>query len=312
MPRGRPDPFSQVADGGRIHLVASLQILEQERAQLDEPQRRLAPRDDGVHARAVAVVRADAAIAIAIEGGRVTARPTVALTGDEIDERCFLDLLHGSLSLARGRGGSSGAGLSGEHARSWGRDRFWMSIRGQIPIAKREMCPGHARDAPESRILDAMRVGIPSGWHRLFHQPSRSPFRQMTTRRSFVTGFVPDGRLEHQLTGTRRGPMRGRRPGRGRRVTSDRLRVRWLECGAAQGPEHGRATDQALAAPGRPQRLRRRGTSCTWRPIRTSTGRCGRSGRPSACSPGGRPRSLPSRSRPSRRPGRPAGRRAIR
>ena len=99
MPRGRPDPFSQVADGGRIHLVAGLEILEQERTQLDEPQGRLAPRDDGVHARAVAVVRADAAIAVAIESGRITARTAVALTGDEIDERCFLDLLHGGPSL---------------------------------------------------------------------------------------------------------------------------------------------------------------------------------------------------------------------
>ena len=27
MPRGRPDPFGQVADGGRVHLVPGLQIL---------------------------------------------------------------------------------------------------------------------------------------------------------------------------------------------------------------------------------------------------------------------------------------------
>jgi len=44
-------------------------------------------------------VRADAAIAVAIESGRITARSAVALTGDEIDERCFLDLLHRGPSL---------------------------------------------------------------------------------------------------------------------------------------------------------------------------------------------------------------------
>jgi hypothetical protein len=94
MPRGRPDPFSQVADGGRFHLVPGLQILEQDRAQLDEAQRGLASGDDGVHAGAVTIVRAHAAVAVAIEGCRVTARSAVTLTGDEIDERCFLSLLH--------------------------------------------------------------------------------------------------------------------------------------------------------------------------------------------------------------------------
>jgi hypothetical protein len=94
MPRGRPDPFSQVADGGCFHLVPGLQILEQDRAQLDEAQRGLASGDDGVHAGAVTIVRAHPAVAVAIEGCRVTARSAVTLTGDEIDERCFLSLLH--------------------------------------------------------------------------------------------------------------------------------------------------------------------------------------------------------------------------
>ena len=86
MPRGRPDPFGQVADGGGFHLVPGLQILEQDRAQLDEAQRGLASGDDGVHAGAVTIVRADPAVAVAIEGCRVTARSAVTLTGDEIDE----------------------------------------------------------------------------------------------------------------------------------------------------------------------------------------------------------------------------------
>jgi hypothetical protein len=118
MPRGRPDPFSQVADGGRFHLVPGLQILEQDRAQLDEAQRGLASGDDGVHARAVTVVRADAAIAVAVECCRVTARPAITLAGDQIDERCFLSLLHGlPLSVAgQGADGTGADGVSG----SWG------------------------------------------------------------------------------------------------------------------------------------------------------------------------------------------------
>jgi hypothetical protein len=95
MPRGRPDPFSQVADGGRVHLVPALEILQQDRAQLDESQRSLASGDDGVHAGTISVVRADAAIAVTVQGRGVTARPAVSLASDEIDERCFLGLLHG-------------------------------------------------------------------------------------------------------------------------------------------------------------------------------------------------------------------------
>ncbi len=107
MPRGRPDPFSQVADGGRVHLVAGLEILEQDRAQLDEPQRRLASGDDGVHAGAVAVVRADATVAIAVQGGGVAAVPAVPFAGDQIDEGGIFGLLQWTPSLydaGQGRG----------------------------------------------------------------------------------------------------------------------------------------------------------------------------------------------------------------
>jgi hypothetical protein len=117
MPRGRPDPFSQVPDGGRVHLVPALEILEQDRAQLDEPQGRLAPSDDGVHAWAVGVVGADAAVAVAIERCSVAAGPTVSLTCDEIDERCFLGLLHVlPLSVA----GVSTGNISSTWALPWG------------------------------------------------------------------------------------------------------------------------------------------------------------------------------------------------
>ena len=110
MPRGRPDPLGQVADGGRVHLVPDLEILEQDRAQLDEPQGRLAPGDDGVHAGAVAVVGTDAAVAVTVEGGGVTAGPTVPFAGDQIDERRFLGLLHVSLSLLGRWGAARGLG----------------------------------------------------------------------------------------------------------------------------------------------------------------------------------------------------------
>jgi hypothetical protein len=93
MPRGRPNPLGQVANRGRVHSVAGLEVLEQDRTELDESEGRLAPGDDGVHAGTIAVVGADAAVAVTVEGGPVAARSAVSLTGDEIDERRFLGLL---------------------------------------------------------------------------------------------------------------------------------------------------------------------------------------------------------------------------
>jgi len=78
--------------------VSGLEILEQDRTELDESEGRLAPGDDGVHAGTVAVVGTDAAIAIAVEGGGVAAGAAISLTGDEIDEGRFLSLLHESLT----------------------------------------------------------------------------------------------------------------------------------------------------------------------------------------------------------------------
>src|SRR5206468_12447965 len=98
-PRGRPDPLGQVANGGRVHLVPRLEVLQQDRAELDEAKGRLAPGDDGVHAGTVRVVGADAAVAVTVESCRVAARPAVSLAGDEIDERRFLGLLQTHPSL---------------------------------------------------------------------------------------------------------------------------------------------------------------------------------------------------------------------
>ena len=108
MPRGRPNPPSQIADGGGIHLGPDPEILEQDRPELDQPKGRLAPGDDGVHAGTVAVVGADAAVAIAVEGGGVAAVPAIAFAGDEIDEGRFLGLLQRIPLLTRV--GTTGSG----------------------------------------------------------------------------------------------------------------------------------------------------------------------------------------------------------
>jgi hypothetical protein len=63
-----------------------LSFLEQDRTELDEAQGALAPGDDGVHAGTIAVVRADAAVAVAVQRSRIAAVPAIAFAGDEIDE----------------------------------------------------------------------------------------------------------------------------------------------------------------------------------------------------------------------------------
>jgi len=137
-PRGRPDPFGQVADGGRVHLVPDLEILEQQRSQLDEPQGRLAPRDDGVHAGTVAVVRAHAAVSVAIQRRSVAARATVALACDEIDERGVFGLLHG-LSLSGNTLGHERCGLG---ATCWG------TCVGALVASGRQVLAQYTRPIP--------------------------------------------------------------------------------------------------------------------------------------------------------------------
>ncbi len=227
MPRGRPDPFSQVPDGGRVHLVPALEILEQDRAQLDESQRCLASGDDGVHAGTIGVVGADAAVAVTVERRRIAAGPAVSLTGDEIDERCFLGLLHVLPLIAAG---VSTGDISGLGSALWG---FW-GPRGRRVLAQ-YTCPNCRRQEGNRLFPGLFSVA----------EPRRGPGEPASTisrQRAAVTG---------------------------------------------------------------------RGTSCTWRPSRTSTDRCARSGRRSACSPGVRRRS-PRRRHPRSRRQRPADRPAIR
>src|SRR5664280_2945223 len=78
-----------------VPLPAS-NVLEKDRAELNQAQGALAPGDDGVHTGAVRVVGADAAVAIAVERSRIRAVPAVTLAGDEINEGRFLSLLHES------------------------------------------------------------------------------------------------------------------------------------------------------------------------------------------------------------------------
>jgi hypothetical protein len=75
-------------------LGAASRVLEKDRSELDETKCALAPGNYGVHAGAVDVVSANAAVTIAVEGRRVTTATAVSLTGDEIDECRFFCLLH--------------------------------------------------------------------------------------------------------------------------------------------------------------------------------------------------------------------------
>src|SRR6185436_4181623 len=131
-------------------LVPALEILEQDRAQLDEPQRGLAPGDDGVHTGAIAVVRTHATVAITVEGRRITAVPAIALARDEIDERGILGLLQRTPSICSAgheRGGgwetcredASGPGSAG-----------WPSIGGQPSSAKGVVRSGRDLGSPVS------------------------------------------------------------------------------------------------------------------------------------------------------------------
>src|ERR1035437_6602576 len=112
-PRGRPDPLRQVPDRSGFHLAATLDILEEDRTELDDPQGGLAPGDDGVHAGTVAVVRADAAVAVAIQRRSVAACPAVSLAGDQINKRLFLGPLPG-LPLSWAGEGCGAAGDFGQ------------------------------------------------------------------------------------------------------------------------------------------------------------------------------------------------------
>jgi hypothetical protein len=130
------DPSGKLAEAGPVHLGPASNVLEEDRPELDKPQGGLAPGDDGVHAGAVRVVRADAAIAIAVQGRGVTAIPAVSLTGDQIDEGGIRDLLHCSLMHCSRNVWSIGF-PPGRELGTAGRGNG-VSIRGRLEAAKRE------------------------------------------------------------------------------------------------------------------------------------------------------------------------------
>jgi hypothetical protein len=112
-PRGRVDAGGEIADSGVFQQLASrLGFLEQTRAKFDDPQRGLAPSDDGVDTGTVSVVRAHTAVSVAIEPGRVTAGPTITLARDQVGISLVADLdldgrgqyVHSSLSPSRRQG----------------------------------------------------------------------------------------------------------------------------------------------------------------------------------------------------------------
>jgi hypothetical protein len=102
-------------------LVPGLEILEQDRPQLDEPQGGLASGDDGVHAGTIRVMRAHPAVAVTVEGRCIAARTAVSLARDQIDERGVLGLLHGLPPVAAL--GTSGRGWEQPVEGRW---RSWI------------------------------------------------------------------------------------------------------------------------------------------------------------------------------------------
>jgi hypothetical protein len=90
-------------------------------------------------------MRTDAAVAVTVQSGRIAACPAVSLTGDEIDERCFLGLLHGLPLSATARDTELGQDVPGARAAQNG--GVFGSIRAQTPLAKREIGSGPDRIA---------------------------------------------------------------------------------------------------------------------------------------------------------------------
>jgi len=152
-----------------------LEILEQDRAQLDEPQRGLASGDDGVHAGAIAVVGTDTTVAVTVEGGRIAAVPAIALARDEIDERGFLGLLHGLPPIAtlgahkRGGlgdlpGGRTRSGIGGlaqyRRPNTTGQEGSWVYGPKSAIVPQCESVSGGYGDSPDTKYT----ARAPSSW----------------------------------------------------------------------------------------------------------------------------------------------------
>ena len=98
-PRGRVDAGHEVPDQGMVHrrsgsvvLASRAKVLQQQGSQLDDLQCGLAASDHGVHARAVAIVYALSAVAIAVQPSGVAAVPAVSLACDQVSKGLISDL----------------------------------------------------------------------------------------------------------------------------------------------------------------------------------------------------------------------------
>ena len=127
-------------------LGAASRVLQQDRTELDQAQRALAPGDDGVHAGAVDVVSADPAVAITIEGCGVATVPAISLTRDEIDEGLFFCLLHYSPQCD----GNHPLGRAAAGVTEPGRDGRWPEYTVSIRCSQ-EVSLGSARVNREMR-----------------------------------------------------------------------------------------------------------------------------------------------------------------
>jgi len=95
--------------------AARSQVLQEDRAEFDQAQGRLASSDDGVDTGTVGVVRARAAVAVAVQAGRIAAPAAVALTGDQIEETFLGDVgSHPSLTASIHRSGAPGTRRGGK------------------------------------------------------------------------------------------------------------------------------------------------------------------------------------------------------
>ncbi len=164
-----------MADASRS-LVLGPKILEQDRPELDQPQGCLAPGDDGVHAGAVAVVGADAAVAVTVERGCVMSR-SGSLVRRRSDRRTTLPRPASHLPLfnASGRQGRDG-GTSSEArvVRSRGAV-VWPSI-GSESAAPRGISGEFASSWPQAARCHGRRdQGRPGSARGGCHIPSGSP-----------------------------------------------------------------------------------------------------------------------------------------
>ncbi len=162
-------------------LVAHPEVLKQDGSELDQPKGRLAPGDDGVHAGTVAVVGADTAVAVTVEGRSVTACSAVAFAGDEIDEGRFFGLLQHAPLFVQG-GFRAGDRDGGRGILTDPRLEISASIRVEIPSAKRLFCPELTEAAGKRQVGGRVVEWSSGGAQRKPTGSLRSPAARPVTK----------------------------------------------------------------------------------------------------------------------------------